>query len=170
MSAIGRIRYLTIHASYTSPSMDIGAKEIRQWHTLPPPAGNGWRDIGYHIVIRRDGTEEIGRHPGQLGAHVGGHNSGNLGLCLVGGREEIFDVPENNFTDAQWTALDARMRLWHREHPDAEIRGHNGFRGHEMRGCPCFDWLAWRRRFFERLNEVPAPQVPSHWYDEVDKE
>jgi len=47
------IRYITIHAAATTPSMDIGVKEIREWHLA-----RGWRDVGYHFVIRRDGTLE----------------------------------------------------------------------------------------------------------------
>ena len=37
--------------------MDIGAEKIKEWHTK----GNGWSDIGYHWVIRRDGTLDKGR-------------------------------------------------------------------------------------------------------------
>ena len=45
---------------------------------------NGWCDIGYHFLIGRDGTIYEGRPLTQLGAHVGGHNTGNIGIAFVG--------------------------------------------------------------------------------------
>jgi N-acetyl-anhydromuramyl-L-alanine amidase AmpD len=64
--------------------MDIGVKEIRQWHTDPKPKGRGWRDVGYHYVIRINGTLEKGRELDVVGSHVAGHNIDSIGICLVG--------------------------------------------------------------------------------------
>ena len=36
-----KAEYIAIHCSATKPNMDIGHKEIREWHVL----GRGWRDI-----------------------------------------------------------------------------------------------------------------------------
>jgi len=156
------MRFITIHASATYPSMDIDAAEIRDWHL-----SRGWRDIGYHEVIRRDGTVELGRPADQTGAHVGGHNTGNYGICLVGGLKQGTKIPEDNFTPAQYAKLRNRMLAHHTRWPEAIIMGHNGFPGHEARGCPCFDWRAWRDEFLAELREEPI-QLPSHWLDEVD--
>ncbi len=75
------------------------APQIRSWHTMPKPRGNGWSDIGYHRVIlngiRRagqqydrtiDGRVEQGRADTVQGAHcaAAGMNRVTLGLCLVG--------------------------------------------------------------------------------------
>lgn len=46
--------YIVVHCAATKPSMDIGADTIRDWHVN----GNGWRDIGYHLVIKRNGDVE----------------------------------------------------------------------------------------------------------------
>jgi N-acetylmuramoyl-L-alanine amidase len=156
------MRFITIHASATFPSMDIGAAEITEWHLA-----RGFRTIGYHEVIRRDGTVEIGRQAEEQGAHVGGFNPGNYGICLVGGLAQGTKRPENNYTDAQWDALRERMLIHHARWPQAIIMGHNGFPGHEPRGCPCFDWRKWREEFLASLHEIPV-QLPSQWYDEVD--
>lgn len=165
MRPIGKIRYITVHAAATRPSLDIGAKEIRQWHL-----DRGWSDIGYHWVVRRDGSKENGRDPSLQGAHVGGHNAGNLGICMVGGvKESDGKTPEDNFTTEQWITLFDMVKVLHRRNPQAIIMGHNGFPGHEARGCPCFDWRKWREEFFKRIHD-PDAQMPSHWYDEVDKE
>ena len=42
--------YIVIHCAATKASMDIGLTEIRKWHVQD----NGWRDVGYHYIIRRN--------------------------------------------------------------------------------------------------------------------
>lgn len=74
------INEIIIHCSATPSKMDIGVKEIRDWHVN----GNGWKDIGYHIVIRRDGTIEDGRPIKDIGSHCYGRNRHSIGICLVG--------------------------------------------------------------------------------------
>jgi len=80
------IKKLVIHCSDTQDSIDIGAREIRDWHMND----NGWSDIGYHYVIRRNGTVENGRKPEIKGAHVRNHNSDSIGICWIG-RNDIDD-------------------------------------------------------------------------------
>ena len=41
-----KINLILVHCSATPAAMDVGVREIRGWHTLPPPKGNGWADIG----------------------------------------------------------------------------------------------------------------------------
>ena len=43
---------IVIHCAATKASMDIGASEIKKWHV----DDNGWDDIGYHYIIKRDGS------------------------------------------------------------------------------------------------------------------
>lgn len=75
-----------IHCADTPDTMDIGVDEIDQWHKemgfkkQPLSA----RHCGYHWVIRRDGTCEMGRHVNEMGAHTRGKNATSLGICLVG--------------------------------------------------------------------------------------
>ena len=46
-----RIEMLVVHCSDTPDDDPIGAREIQAMHL-----GFGWDGIGYHQVIRRDGT------------------------------------------------------------------------------------------------------------------
>jgi N-acetyl-anhydromuramyl-L-alanine amidase AmpD len=62
---------------------DTSAASIRKFHMAPKPAGNGWRDIGYHFVIRKDGRVEQGRPLDQTGAHLEGAND-TWGVCISG--------------------------------------------------------------------------------------
>ena len=89
------IKKVVIHCTDSPDSLDIGCKEIRQWHTDPPrfvdgvnKGGRGWSDIGYHYVIRRTGSIERGRDDSVPGAHVKGHNSDSIGIVWVG-RDDI---------------------------------------------------------------------------------
>lgn len=135
------IKRVVIHCADTPPGMDIGASEIRKWHV----DGNGWADIGYHYVIRRDGTVETGRDldgdgdiEEEIGAHVYGHNRGTLGVCLVGGAEG-----ECDFTSAQWNALDDLVTNIIGRHglsPSA-VLGHRDL--DDGKTCPNFNAPAW---------------------------
>lgn len=112
---------------------------IRQMHITE----RGWRDIGYHWLIDRDGRLLPGRRETEIGAHVAGHNSGTIGVSLFGGStSQPRDLFGKNYTPAQASALqriiaDIRLRT-----NVAWIRGHNQFDA--GKACPGFqvpDWL-----------------------------
>lgn len=129
------INQLFVHCSATKPTQDIGAKEIREWHVK----GNGWKDIGYHFVIRRNGVVEDGRPVEQVGAHVAGHNANSIGICLVGGIDAA-GKPEANFTPEQWKTMPRLLRILKAQYPKATIHGHNEF---AAKACPSFDVQKW---------------------------
>lgn len=144
-----KIRYLAIHcsatkaninASITLPGEDIGAAEIRRWHMSPE---RGYSDIGYHYVIRRNGALESGRPLKRVGAHVSGHNSGSIGICLVGGLDERGQA-ENNFEPRQWESLKALLTRLKADFPEAIIQGHRDFPS-VKKDCPCFDARKWAK-------------------------
>lgn len=133
-------KHFVIHCSATRALMDIGAKEIRQWHK-----SKGWSDIGYHYVIRRNGIIENGRQRNAIGAHVAGHNYNTLGICMVGGLANAAPwKPENNFTKYQWIALKKLVANLLIIYPDATILGHRDF-PRVAKACPCFEAKAWAR-------------------------
>lgn len=80
-----RIDKIIVHCSDTPDSMDIGSKEINQWHKE-----RGWLSkksevsIGYHYVVTRKGNVEIGRLEEEVGSHCYGQNRTSLGVCWVG--------------------------------------------------------------------------------------
>lgn len=133
------IKYIVVHCAATKPSQDIGVAEIRDWHVK----GNGWRDVGYHYIIRRDGRVEDGRPIAQAGAHVAGYNSNSIGVCLVGGVDDK-GQPEANYTSAQWEALKSKLRALKQQFPQAAIQGHRDF-PKVAKACPCFDVIPWAK-------------------------
>lgn len=117
--------------------MDIGAEEIRRWHLR-----RGWLDIGYHAVVRRDGTVEPGRSYDVPGAHARGFNHLSLGICLVGGVAEDKTTPENNFTPEQFDALASLVLGLKADYPDAKVVGHRDL-PNVNKACPSFDVEEW---------------------------
>lgn len=72
-----------LHCSATPDSGDlIGVNQIREWHLR-----RGWKDVGYHYLIRRSGVLEKGRADNVQGAHTLGHNRNSLGVCLIGTKD-----------------------------------------------------------------------------------
>lgn len=127
--------HIVIHCSATKPTQDIGLREIRMWHKQ-----QGWLDVGYHFIIKRDGTVEEGRPVDTVGSHVKNHNSNSVGICLVGGVDAKMK-PEANFTDAQWAALDDVVLKLRKLHPTASVKGHNEF--DKGKACPSFNVQSW---------------------------
>jgi len=136
--------YIAIHCSATHPGKDIGRAEIKKMHT-----DKGWSDIGYNIVIRRDGRVEIGRNLRAQGAHVRGFNGRSLGVCLVGGVSRS-GAAENNFTQDQFNSLTDTLLWLDRVWPGTIIQGHRDFSpdlnndgvitsDEWLKECPCFD-------------------------------
>jgi len=133
------LNMIVVHCSATPPKMDIGVKEIRSWHVK----GNGWRDVGYHIVVRRDGTIEFGRPISQAGAHARGYNSNSIGVCWVGGVNDDMD-PENNMTEIQeqelWCVIDNLINVY--DIPRENVVGHRDL-PEVTKACPSFDVKEW---------------------------
>lgn len=125
-----KIDKVIIHCSDTYHDMDIGVKEIRKWHKA-----KGWNDIGYHYVIRRDGTLETGRPIEKIGAHCKGKNRGSIGVCFVGGKAGKGSIADN-FTLEQMQIGRMLMQDFKREKEDITFHGHNEF---SNKACPVFD-------------------------------
>lgn len=60
--------------------VDQSAATIRNYHIRH----NGWRDIGYHFVVRMGGAIELGRNIEHTGAHVEDFNGLTVGICFTG--------------------------------------------------------------------------------------
>lgn len=88
-----------IHCSAVRPNQQSSAKDIAQWHKE-----RSWQTIGYHYVVRRDGTIENGRPTEQIGAHCISHNRYSIGICYEGGLDAE-GKPKDTRTDAQKAAM-----------------------------------------------------------------
>lgn len=137
------VQEAVLHTSATPFSWSEGKtgermfNEIRRWHV----EDNGWSEIGYHYVVMPNGERWYGRDRGRPGAHVQGHNTGTVGICMVGPGEPV-GQPEDHYTDAQITEVKRLLGELAQEGVK-RVTGHND---HAARACPGFkvkqaDWL-----------------------------
>ena len=138
-----KTEFIVIHCAATKPSMDTSAADIDRWHRE-----RGWLKIGYHFVIKRDGTIETGREVDETGAHAKGYNSKSVSVCLIGGMAQESSDPENNFTDEQWTSLESVVETLTNRYPDAELIGHNDI---SDKACPTFNVGEWYEAYRQRV-------------------
>ena len=124
---------IIIHCSATRAGQDITAADIDCWHRA-----RGFWSIGYHYVIRLDGTIEPGR------------DVTLIGICYVGGLDKE-GRPADTRTDAQRTALirlvkslqlafpNVKQVIGHRD-TSPDLNGDGIISPNEyMKACPCFD-------------------------------
>lgn len=130
------VKFIAVHCSATPPTNNATAADIDRWHRL-----RGFIKIGYHYVIRRDGTVEPGRPLTERGAHVEDFNHCSVGICMVGGVNDKMK-PENNFTPPQFAALKTVLKAMKQHFPGAVIQGHRDFPA-VAKACPSFDVKDW---------------------------
>jgi len=134
----GDVEHIVVHCTATRPSQDIGLTDIDAWHRH-----RGFLGCGYHLIIKRDGTVEHGRGLDEVGAHARGFNHNSIAVALVGGvTEEDVNVPENNFTDNQFTSLREVLTELKEAYQSAQILGHRDL-PNVNKACPSFDVQEW---------------------------
>jgi len=78
---------IVIHHAATNG--DVSSATMHGWHQ-----NQGWSGLGYHFIIRGDGTVERGRPEMTVGAHASGFNSNAIGICLAGNFETSQPAPQ----------------------------------------------------------------------------
>ena len=125
------IKLLVIHCSATRCNVSFPVERLRECHLQ-----RGFRDIGYHFYITRDGEIHRGRALEKVGAHCRNHNAHSIGVCYEGGLDAN-GKPKDTRTLEQKGALLALLRELKRQFPKALVVGHRDL--NPMKGCPCFD-------------------------------
>ena len=127
------INEIIIHCSATPEGKDVTVEQIRRWHVNH----RGWKDIGYHFVIYRNGTISPGRDINVAGAHCLRHNAHSIGVCYVGGTTaDSTRTPKDTRTPEQKRALVELLTELRRLYPEASIHSHSDFAN---KACPSFD-------------------------------
>ncbi len=94
----------------------------------------GWCDIGYHFVVAQSGEIFQGRsRSDRPGAHVGGQNSGNVGIALIG------DFSTQSPSNTQLDSAAEIMKWVHDTHhvslDRGSVKGHREHAG-QSTNCP----------------------------------
>jgi N-acetyl-anhydromuramyl-L-alanine amidase AmpD len=129
------ITLIIIHCSAVRPDQTSSAAQIDTWHRQ-----RGFHlGIGYHYVIRRDGSIEPGRPEWLTGAHCQNHNAHSIGICYEGGLD-IRGRPDDTRTEAQKVAMRRLLEELHGRYPKALIVGHHDL--NPQKPCPCIPDVA----------------------------
>lgn len=126
-----KITEIIVHCSATPEGKDFTVPDITRWHKQ-----RGFRTIGYHYVVYRDGSVHTGRQEGEIGAHCTGHNACSIGICYIGGLAADGKTAKDTRTPEQRKALLMLLRRLRAKYPNAKIHGHRDF---AAKACPSFD-------------------------------
>ncbi len=126
-----KITEIIVHCSATPERKDFTVTDITRWHRQ-----RGFRTIGYHYVVYRDGSVHTGRQEGEIGAHCTGHNACSIGICYIGGLAADGKTAKDTRTPEQRKALLMLLRRLRAKYPNAKIHGHRDF---AAKACPSFD-------------------------------
>lgn len=146
---MAQLKYLVIHCTATPEGREVKASDIRAWHTAPPPAGRGWKQVGYTDMFHLDGSVErlVANNEDSMVDNwevtngASGYNSVSRHIVYVGGCDRSMR-PKDTRTQGQLKAMELYVRDFHSKHPSVKIVGHNQL---SAKACPSFDvklWLA----------------------------
>jgi hypothetical protein len=143
-----------------------GVVRAKQFHA--DHKAKGWGGIGYHFVIADDGALICARPTILKGAHVGQHNTRNLGVNCPGTTGDR-PTPRQKET-YRWllaNAHTAAMPKAHRTDRDlrqARLFGHRDWPGHHSNACPGTFYGMFKaglaREIPEELEEAEVPRGP----------
>ena len=125
------INRIIIHCAATPEGKDYTVEDIDRWHRE-----RGFREIGYHYVIYRDGSIHSGRDLAKIGAHCKGYNTGSIGICYIGGCAADGKTPKDTRTPEQRKALRQLVESLKTRFLNATVHGHREFAN---KACPSFD-------------------------------
>jgi N-acetyl-anhydromuramyl-L-alanine amidase AmpD len=119
------------------------AKTFHGWHLA-----KGWAGIGYHFVIKTDGTIQRGRPEDTIGAHSGPNGNGDsIGVCLVG------DFTNHKPTEAQMVSLVWLIKDYlNSKYGELKILGHKDVMATACPGA-MFPWADLNKRLEGKIVE-----------------
>lgn len=131
-----KITDITIHCAATPEGSPRTAEAITSYDVTR------FGQPSYHYVITLDGVVHQTLRHDQRGAHTGGHNTGNIGICYVGGMDAKMKAPKDTRTPAQLAAMASLVKRLRAQYPRARVLGHRDWPG-VNKACPCFDVKSW---------------------------
>lgn len=149
------------HWTETPTNKNIGSEEINKIHL-----DLGYEGIGYHYVIRRDGSLQRGRPVNIEGQHaqVNGHNARSIGIVFVGGINVPSGTPNiqdfvsvQSLTRSQLNTFDHFCRAFYATLPGGQGLGHNDL-DHDQ-SDPGFDVRSYVKANFDKDSLFLTPNT-----------
>ncbi len=133
MASSASVKYIVIHCSATRSTRDYTAEQLLRDHKT-----RGFRTVGYHFYIRRDGSVTQHRKLLEVGAHCRPWNRCSIGICYEGGLDAD-GRPADTRTPEQTEQFILLLMRMVKIFPGVRIRGHRDMPGSIPKACPCFD-------------------------------
>lgn len=142
------VELLVIHCTATPRGREVTSAEIRRWHTSPPPAGRGWKQVGYTDMFHLDGRVErlaSNNDDGiidswEITNGAAGFNYKSRHIVYVGGGSS---VAEDTRTLSQKVALNKYVTDFIKRVPNVKVAGH--YQLNAGKACPSFNVPLWLR-------------------------
>lgn len=125
---------IVIHHTGNDVDDDLSAVDIHAEHQ-----SRGWAGIGYHFVIRKDGTVEVGRPLDCVGAHAYGFNDHTVGIHLSGNFE--IGTPTKEQTESLAKLLADLTEMYSLENTSQYVVGHRDLMATACPGENLYDML-----------------------------
>ena len=118
MASSASVKYIVIHCSATRSTRDYTAEQLLRDHKT-----RGFRTVGYHFYIRRDGSVTQHRKLLEVGAHCRPWNRCSIGICYEGGLDAD-GRPADTRTPEQTEQFILLLMRMVKIFPGVRIRGH----------------------------------------------
>jgi len=147
------ITEVVVHATDTTKDMEVNYDVLYQWDVVE----RNFKDVGYHLIILRDGSLQVCRPISQVGAHtLNGHNKYSIGIAFVGGllgnrKQNMFKRSHKSYTQEQFNTFNAFMKAFYTVVPGGQAWGHNDI-DQTRRSDPHFDVPKYVRKKFNKYN------------------
>lgn len=139
------IHHIILHCSATREDRSLLTSDLEVIHRR-----RGFRGIGYHYYVRKDGSVFNTRPIELIGAHAKGHNAHSIGICYEGGLDKQGRAKDTR-TPEQRSALrllvhqllkrfDGNVRVCGHRDLSPDINGDGVIEPEEwVKECPCFE-------------------------------
>lgn len=152
-SSTREITEVVIHWTEHFSNQNVGAEEIHKSHP------NG---LGYHYIIRKDGTLQRGRPVNIEGEHAPAktHDKYSIGIAIVGGftcpsgtPNPQYYLSSSSINTSQWDTLENFLRVFYRVFPGGQVLGHYQCTDNDDKD-PGFDVDDYIKKHFNKTNAV----------------
>jgi len=150
---------IVVHWTETPTNKNIGSEEINAIHLE-----NGLAGIGYHYVIRRDGSLQRGRPVNIQGEHAvtNNHNERSIAVVFVGGINAPSETPNlldftsvQSLTRSQFNTFDHICRSFYNVFAGGQVVGHQDIDALTI--DPGFDVRAYVKANFDKDSKFSDP-------------
>lgn len=129
------IKNIVVHCTATKPTASVYSIQTYWKKVL------GWRNPGYHWLIKPNGNAVQLLPIEQISNGVAGHNKDSIHISYIGGIDEKGRAKDTR-TDKQKETLYELVLQYKRMFPSARVLGHRDFPG-VTKECPSFDVRQW---------------------------